>query len=493
MTITAKQKQILVKYYKTHGQEAAAAKAGMSVRTARKYLKAGSAMKQNAERDWRTHKDAFSEVWNKLEQMLTVDSGLQSQTLMQWLIDQDERFHWGQLRTLQRRIRQWRAMNGPEQEVFFPQKHQPGKQSQSDWTNCNALGVTIAGVAFPHLLFHFMLPYSRWETAYPSRSESFDELASGFIRAVEELGAVAQEHRTDNLSAAVNSHGVRPIFTERWAALLGHYGVRPSKNNPGESHENGSVEKSHDLLKNAIDQALRMRGSTDFSSLEEYEKFVRQILDQRNRRRKERLAEERLLMSDLPARGWNDPLEESVGVMSFSTVSIGRAIYSVPSRLIGYRLRALIYPEMIRLFFGSRLVQEMPRLAPGEKHINYRHVVAQLVRKPGAFCGYQWRDDLFPRLVFRQAYDCLKKWRPERADKEYLAILHQAAMGMEDEIATVLSKLLASKQVPTAAVVKQAIPERRSDVPAVTILAPEICTYDALLSYLPSAKKELEK
>ena len=163
--------------------------------------------------------DIFDGVWPELERMLVIDPGLQVKTLMQMLMDRDECFHWGHLRTLQRRVRDWRALKGQDQDVKFRQIHEPGKQSQSDWTHCDELEVTIDGAAFPHMLFHFMLPYSRWETAYISFSESYDNLVSGYTRAIAELGAVPEEHRTDNLTAAVNSHGSRPVFTERWQSV----------------------------------------------------------------------------------------------------------------------------------------------------------------------------------------------------------------------------------------------------------------------------------
>jgi transposase len=200
--------------------------------------------------------------------MLRTDPGLQAQTLMQWLIEEHgDRYHIGQLRTLQRRMQRWRALNGPDKEVMFRQQPIPGKQSQSDWTHCDDLNVTIGGRPFPHMLFHFMLVYSRWETAHVSSSESFKTLTTGYQRAVFELGAVAEEHRTDNLTAAVNNHGNSHTFNERWKAFLEHYGVKPSKNNPGESHENGSIEKSHHLLKNAIAQALMLRRCRDWRTV----------------------------------------------------------------------------------------------------------------------------------------------------------------------------------------------------------------------------------
>jgi hypothetical protein len=451
-------------------------------------------MKLSEQKQWRprqTHKDRFEVVWTEIESMLEVDSGLQSQTLMQWLIDQyPEQFNWGHLRTFQRRVRRWRGLNGPERDVIFPQRHVPGKQSQSDWTHCNELGVKIDNQPFSHMLFHLMLPYSRWETAFISYTESFDSLTTGYMKAVAELGAVAEEHRTDNLTAAVNNHGTRHVFQERWAAFMAHYGVRPSMNNAGESHENGSVEKSHDLLKNALDQALRLRGSREFSSIAEYERFIRRILDQRNKGRKERFAIEMAALKDLPQQDWNDPKEVLPTVLSSSTISVDAVVYSVPSRLIGRKLKALVYPETVRVFLENTLVQEMPRLKPGSRKINYRHIAGQLLRKPNAFANYQYREELFPTVVFRQAYDTLKKKRPERADKEYVTILHLAATNSEQDVETALSILLESEQLPLSAAVRELVQVNPSELPSLSIPAPDLISYDALLTYMAHAPKE---
>lgn len=341
------------------------------------------------------------------------------------------------------------------------------------------------------MLFHFMLPYSRWETAFISHSESFDNLTMGYMKAVAELGAVAKEHRTDNLTAAVNNHGTQHVFHERWIAFLDHYDVRPSMNNPGESHENGSVEKSHHLLKNALEQALKLRGSKEFASVAEYEKFIRRVLDQRNKGRAKRLAEEMATLKDLPEHDWNDPKEERPTVISSSTISVDKVIYSVPSRLIGRELKALVYPETVRVFLGNTLVQEMPRLTPGSRKINYRHVAAHLVRKPGAFANYQFREELFPTVTFRQAYDALKQQRPERADKEYVAILNLAAMNSEQDVEAALATLLEAGHLPLFIAVRDMVVKViPSEMPAVSIPAPDLCSYDVLLSYLSRAPKE---
>lgn len=493
MTCTKNQLRILFRSSKTQTQEGAAAKAGMCVRTARRYRKKGEPMLEKPEWKWRqTHKDVFADEWSKLESMLRTDPGLQAQTLMQWLIEEyGDKYDWSQLRTLQRRLQRWRALNGPDKEVMFRQKAVPGKQSQSDWTNCNSLNVTISGRPFPHLLFHFMLVYSRWETAHISTTESFENLTCGYARAVAELGGVAEEHRTDNLTAAVRNHGNSHTFNERWCAFLRHYDVEPSKNNPGESHENGSIEKSHDLLKNALDQALMLRRSRDFASVAEYEGFIRRILEQRNKQRKARLAEEMEVLKELPERDWNDPIEQRTTVTAFSTVTIDKAVYSVPARLIGVRLRALVYPDTVRVFLGPTLVLEMERQEPGGKRINYRHVIGWLVRKPGAFAQYQYREELFPTLVFRKAYDALLKARPERADKEYLAILNHAAMNSEQDVEAALELLLEHEQQPLFESVRELAKPSRPAVPDIRIDVPDLCSYDELLTYMLRAPREV--
>src|SRR5208337_4156961 len=125
MTCTPQQIQILMRYSQTHGQEAAAAKAGMSVRTARQYLTAGGMMMTETSKNSSKRTDIFDGVWPELERMLVIDPGLQVKTLMQMLMDRDECFHWGHLRTLQRRVRDWRALKGQDQDVKFRQIHEP--------------------------------------------------------------------------------------------------------------------------------------------------------------------------------------------------------------------------------------------------------------------------------------------------------------------------------------------------------------------------------
>ncbi|MFN8551477.1 MAG: IS21 family transposase [Candidatus Obscuribacterales bacterium] len=479
MTCTKAQVRKFMRFRKTHSLEVAAAKAGMSENTARKYVKQGGQILPTPDRDYRTRQDPFREVWNELQTMLENDSGLEAKTLMHWLLERyPGKFRQTHLRTLQRRVCQWRKLHGPDKEIFFPQNLQPAKQSQSDYTNCNELEVTIAGEPFDHLLFHFMLPYSRWEFVSIAFTESFQSLTEGYEQAVIELGGVAPEHRTDNLAAAVPI-GQRKEFQKRWKDFLNHFRVAPTTNNPYQSNENGSVEKSHDLLKKGLDQRLRLRGSREFPSRNSYEEFISSYVDRRNRERKERLAEELRLLRELPRRNWSAPQELVVTVRPWSTVTILKSLYSVPSRLVGAKLQALVYSKKVELYYGKKLVQEMERVRPGENAINYRHVIGHLLRKPGAFENYKFRDELFPSATFRRAFDVLAS--AGKSDKEYLKLLNAAALDGEHHVETALTILIELRELPTVEAVK-ALLVTKHEVPDVTVQPPNLSIYDGLLN-----------
>jgi len=485
MTCTKQQIKLLRKYAAAYTVEVAAAKAGMAYSTAKRYLsskkKTDRVPKVPVARNWKTRQDAFAEVWLELKQMLERDQGLEAQTLMDWLVESyPDKFQPNQVRTLRRRIHDWRVLEGPERrEVMFAQNIQPGESSQSDYTHCTELGITLAGEPFAHLLFHFMLPYSRWEFVSICHSESSQTLTTGYQLAVRQLGAVAKVHRTDNLAAAVpiGQHG---SFQPGWESFLDHFDVIPSSNNPGKSNENGSVEKSNHLFKHAIDQRLRLRGSRDFETLADYESFLKAAEAERNRLRVDRLKEEMMYLIPLPAEPWYDPKQHSVSVTAWSTVSIAGAVYSVPSRFIGQRLKALSNNDSVRIYYNSHLICECPKHEHGGRCINYRHIIFHLLRKPGAFRNYQYREELFPRTVFRQAYDALLQWCDEKADKVYLQILNTAVMEGEEQVATALELLLRDNQLPTSEQVQE-LCRTKIVVPEVNVLAPDLSMYDELL------------
>jgi transposase len=485
MTTTNQQVKLLMKKLKKYTQEIAAAKAGMDVKTARKYIHSEQLPSDmETPHVWKTRKDVFTEHWNEIEKMLETSPRLQGRTVMGYLIKKyPNHYQQKHLRTLQRRIRNWRAEKGAAQSVIFRQDIKPGKQSQSDYTCMNNLNITIHAQAFKHLLFHFMLPYSRWESVYLCFSESFDTLVLGYEKAVWELGYVAPEHRTDNLTAATQAMGSRREFTDRWQQFMSHYAVIPTANNPGVSHENGSVEKSHDTLKNAIEQELMLRGSTDFETQQDYLAFIYQIVAGRNEQRQDRLLIEMDYLSELPDKKWHSPIVMRARVSSGSVIQILDVPYTVPSRLIHYTLKVYVYPDEIVLFYGNKKLQTMPRMnGKSLAGINYRHIIDSLVRKPAAFANYQYHEALFPRLCFRKAYDTLRDSTPANADKHYLKLLQLAKLHSEQEVTDALELLLEEHQLPTPDAVKSLIDVYAKERLEVYVQQPNSADYDCLLS-----------
>jgi hypothetical protein len=375
--------------------------------------------------------------------------------------------------------------HGPEQEVFFPQVHYPGRIAQSDFTHMTDLGTTLGGIPFPHLIFHLVLTYSNVEAVSICLSESFESLAEGLESCLWQLGGVPGQHRTDHLSAALRplSTDGRAQATARYAALMAHYGLEPTVNNAGEAHENGDVEQAHYRFKMAVDQALRVRGSRDFPDREAYAHFLQDLVRQRNLTREKRWEEERQALRPLPPAPLRLCRELQVRVSRFSTIQVLTNIYSVPSRLIGTTFTVRVRAESIELYHGSAHLLTMPRLlGKGQHHIDYRHVIWSLVRKPGAFAGYRYHDDLFPSLSFRRAYDTLQEALPNQADRHYVRVLHLAASTSEAEVETALCLLLDQGTIPTFDAVRELV--RRPSAPTIPVLSQPVIDfgiYDRLL------------
>jgi uncharacterized tellurite resistance protein B-like protein len=469
--------------------EVAAAKAGMDAKTARKYLRdrrLPSEMKQK--HLWRTRADPFEEVWPELRERLTLEPGLQAKTLFEYLQRTfPGRFPDAQLRTLQRRIKHWRATEGPAREVFFAQKHQPGQLCESDFTHCRELGVTVGGQPFPHLLYHFVLTYSNWETGTICYSESFESLSEGLQNALWELGGVPREHRSDRMSAAVNNLTDLREFTSAYAALLRHYAVHGQKIQAGRAHENGDIEQRHYRLKQAIAQALMIRGSREFGSVAEYEKFLRNLFARLNAGRRLRFAEELAELRALPERKLDTTRHERVRVSPGSLIYVHRNTYSVHSRLIGEMVEARVKPDALEVWYGNRKVEELPRLRGRGKHrIDYRHMIDWLVRKPGAFENYRYREDLFPSSWFRMAYDLLReRLGPRRGAKEYVEILSLAAGSGEAKVEEAVRLLLSNgpERLDAAAIkVLIASPSSSPLIPTVEVSPVPLAIFDELLS-----------
>lgn len=473
----------------------AAAKAGMSDKTARKYLRSGQLpSEQKQPRTWRTRQDAFEAVWEELLCLLETNPGLEAQTLFGYLQRcYPGRFQDGQLRTLQRRIKAWRGLEGPNREVYFSQRHEPGALGQSDFTHMGALGVTIGGHGYEHLIYHFVLPYSNWETGMVCLSESFENLSSGLQQALFELGGVPLAHQSDRLSAAVSNLKSPASFTQRYQALLDHYGLEGRMIQAGRANENGDVEQRHHRFKRALDQALMLRGSRDFDSVEAYTAFLKALFEQLNAGRHQRFSEEQAVLRRLPVRKLDGGKTLRCRVSQGSTITVERNVYSVPSRLIGEQVSVRLQAEHLEVWYAQKLVERITRLRGRCHHrINYRHIIDTLVRKPGAFANYRYREDLFPTSRFRMALDALERRDPRRGHKVYLQILQLAAHQNEALVDAALRQLIARgqeirfEQVEAMLLHATALPEPT----AVHIEPVALESYDAILSGWDNAREE---
>jgi len=465
----------------------AAMRAGMDRKTARKYVRAGKLPSElRKPHTWRTREDPFEEDWPALMVMLEEAPELEARTLFDHLVGLEPEAHTaGQLRTLQRRIRQWRAQRGPEREVFFPQAHRPGEAMQTDFTHASVLSVTISGEPFEHQLCHSVLPFSNWEWATVCHSESMAALRRGVQSTLFRLGRVPDFHQTDNSTAA--THDLRTGkrgFNEEYLAMMAHFGMKPRTIGIGEKEQNGDIEASHGVLKRRLEQHLLLRGSRDFDSEEAYERWLWEKIEAADRLRQPKLAEELAGMRPLMVSRLPEYRQKSVVVTSWSTIRVRRNTYSVPSRLIGETMRVHVYEQRLEVYHGGVLQLEVERLrGEGGHRINYRHVIWSLVQKPGAFARYRYREDLFPSLTFRRAYDALtERLDAWKADIEYLRILHLAASTMESEVEAALERLMDADECPGADAVKRVVAPERIEVPALEVPAVDLTSYDRLLA-----------
>ena len=469
-------------------QAAAAAASSMSLRTAREWDHGPMPTATQQPRDWRTRPDPFATVWlTDVEPLLRSDVKgiLEAKVVMEVLrLRYPEAFHAGQARTLQRRFRDWRARHGVEPEVFFQQVAVPGREAAIDFTHGTDLGVTIAGEAFPHLLFEFVLSYSHWTWVAVAFGETFEALVAGVQGAVWALGGAPDVLRSDNLSAA--THELKASsgrdLTPRFRAVLEHYGMRSSRITPGRAHENGVAEQAHRRLKSLVAQALLVRGHAAFDDLAEYEAFVHEVVAYwRNRPAAARLAEERPALRALPSTAIPSYTTYYPVVRRWSTIRVAHRTYSVPAQLMGHTVEARVYPNVVEVRYRDHLVQTMPRLRGEDEHrIDYRHVIGWLVRKPGAFARYRYREDLYPSVTFRRAYDALVRTHGERADVEYLRILQLAATAGQARVVDVLVTVLDQVGGFDYVTVQAQVAPPVLTVPVIHIPAPDLTVYDAL-------------
>jgi Mu transposase, C-terminal domain len=468
---------------------AAARMTEMNEKTARKYRDDERLpSERKTARNYRTRVDPFADVWAEVQQKLAGEPALKAKTLFDWLQQTGPgRFPDSTRRTFERRVAEWRSLHGPGKTVFFTQVHHPGRLAASDFTVCNGLGVKIAGERFDHTWFHCVLTYSNVEAVSLCFSESFEALSQGIQKAFWEFGGVPGRHRTDSLSAAVRNHSNRKTLTDRYAALMDHYRCEAERTNARCANENGDVESSHGHLKDRIDQALLLRGSRDFASRDEYVRFVEELIARANANRSERFLEEQACFQPLPRERLDtDERLHAVRVSRSSTIQVRTNTYSVPSRLIGQQVDVRVGAEQITVTHQGHLVQTMPRLV-GKKQvsINYRHIIDSLVRKPGAFANYQYREEMFPTSTFRIAYDMLRDHHAEKAaDKMYVQILELAARESQGDVAEALRHLIAAGEVIDVARIAALVAEagRLPPVTDLEIETPDLSVFDALFT-----------
>jgi hypothetical protein len=476
-----------------HTQAVAAAKAGISERSARRIEKDPRLPSQKKrERHWRTRADPLEHVWPRVEELLKIE-GIISVTIFETVQDEfgEEAVPDSVRRTLERRIARWRALNGGEKEIFFPQRHEIGRQGLSDFTVCDELRVTIADERFDHRLFHFCLARSGWEhAAVVLGGESFSALSEHLQDALWKLGGVPAEHRSDSLSAAYKNldADAQRDFTRSYEDLCRHYGMCATRNNRGEAHENGSIESPNGHLKRRLDQALRRRGSRDFASIEDYRRFVEEEVAKQNRRRNALVDEERRMLKPLPPRRTTDFTLISADVTRNGTVSLDRVTYSVPSRLVGRRLHANLYDDRIELFLGPDKVMTTTRVRvkhPDRGHsVDFRHVIGNLRRKPQALRYLVYRDALFPTHAYLRAWQALDAALDARqACRDMVALLDIAANGnCIDALGQRIEAALDASKLPDIAKLKgEFLPTARARAD-VTIPPPDTKGYNCLLA-----------
>jgi len=469
-------------------QESAAAKASISERTARRIDK-GERLKKN--RYWRTRQDPLALVWeNELLPLLQEVPDLTGLTLLEYLQEEyPGEYSVSLLRTLQRRVKYWKAENGPDKEVMFRQQVPPGWMGLSDFTS-PATAVTIRGEAFPHLLYQFRLAYSGWRYVHiVLGGESYSALSEGLQGALHRAGGCPTEHRTDSLSAAFNNRcsETNKDLTQQYEQLCAHYGMTPSRNNRGVSHENGAIECAHGSFKHRLDQALKVRKSTDFASVQEYQAFIDQTAARLNRRIQSRFTEERSLLKPLPQHRFTDYTLVGVKVTGLCTIQVKHVLYSVPSRLIGERLMIHLYHDRLEGFVGEIHVLSLPRVYPAKgqervRRIDYRHVIHSLAAKPQAFRFALIRDDLLPNAAYRQFWNYVDTHLPPReACKWMVGVLHLAAKyDAEVMLANHIEKAIGQNELPSLDTLQTLFRPHKS-APVIPLRQHELKDYDQLL------------
>jgi hypothetical protein len=498
--ITDQQTRLFMTLRQTQPLPVAAAKAGLSQATGYRLQADPILPSQRKAPRGRRRPDPLLDIFDaEVLPLLKSSPGLRPVAIFEELLRRHPDLSVGIRRTLERRIRAWRAEHGPEQEVIFRQIHTPGKMGLSDFTDMNKYGVSVASQPLEHRLYHFRLAYSGFVHAHVVLGgESYVALAEGLQNALWSLGGAPADHRTDSLSAAFKNlkPSAQDDLTDRVDALCSHYGMTPSRNTKGVAHENGAIEGPHGHLKRAIEDALLMRGSRDFEDLTEYRRFIDEIIGRINARNAKRIDVERASLKPLPVRRTTDYEEVTVRVTSSGGFLLRKVFYTVPSRLIGHQLRVRIYDDRLDLFLGATFLVTLPRAratrhGPHQHVVNYHHVIHSLRKKPMALMGLVYRDQLFPRQAFRDMFAFLLEQTSEREAcrmaVNLLALAHDR--GCEAELAAQLEEDLRRKRLPDIATLRALFAPSPDSLPGVEIQLVDLSIYDQLLGNAPMTQE----
>jgi len=483
--------RLYMSYRQSNDTPVAAAKAGFSTATGYRIEDDPRLPSQKAVPRGRRRPDPLADVWDaEILPILQAAPGLRAIAVLEEIRRRHPEISPTIRRTLERRMRAWRALCGPEQDVIFRQEHEPGRLGLSDFTDTSALGITVAGIVLGHRLYHFRLAFSGFEHAHVVLGgESFVALAEGLQNALWALGGVPKEHRSDSLSAAFCNldRDAQEDLTQRYQALMRHYEMAPTRNNRGVAHENGSIESAHGHLKKALEDALLLRGSRDFDALDGYRRFVDEIVGRRNAHNRKRIELERSELRTLPKRRTADYEEKTVTVTSSGGFILRRVFYTAPSRLIGHRLRVHLYDDRLDCFLGATPILTLRRGRPisdskGGHVVDYRHVIHALRRKPMALNNLVYRDQLFPRPAYRKAFEALfAEVGDKRACKvtvELLALAHDRAC--EAELAQAIDAALDEGRLPDIDKLRSRFQPDAASIPNVVVALVPLDSYDEL-------------
>lgn len=491
--VTIQTKELYVEYRKSDSQKVAAARAGISKGTAYKIDKGLHRSTRKPREGKPTRRDPFVNVWDSYLVPL-LEKGVSNTTLLYKELQKkhpEEYLDKRNLRTLQRKVSVWKALNGVEKEVIFRQeKPAPGKKAIADFTMLKD-EITINGKLFKHKLFHLRLPHSGFTyiQAFEGIGESFAIFSVGVQNGYHTFGGSTEELRTDSLSAAFKNlkKDARNDLTKRYRSLLAHYGVQGTRNNRGRAHENGAIESPHGHIKDRLKHALVMRESNDFTSIADYQQFITSVVGDYNREHEAAINIERKALKGLPSSRGVDYEEAIAVVAQTSTVNIKSVTYSLPSRLIGKTLTVKLHATELAFFLGTHKVITLKRIYPEKGKqgylIDYRHFIDSLRKKPRAFKGSVLRTYILPNDGYRDLWEYIEQQLDDREACKLMVELLALAKNhnCQKELSDEVIQLISQKKAINLAELQDKFNKNRPPKPLLLVKQHTLSEYTALM------------